>query len=610
MTAAASTPRSGGWLYGPLPDLLLGCGLLYALLFLAFALFGSSLRALQPTYLLPALILLVSMPHYGGTLVRVYDQRRDRRSYAIFSVWATLLIAGLFVWGAFSTLVASWLFTIYITWSPWHYTGQNYGLAVMFLRRRQVPLSAGAKRLLYAGFVFAYLLTFLVFHSAMGVVDYNTELTENARIAFLPLGIPPALHGVLFPLAAAAYLGTLVACAALLLRCARARDLVPAAALVLTQALWFSIPFAVRYFGAPTGVEPLDLLHNRIEDYFKWVALGHAAQYLWVTSYYARGSGSWQGFPRYFGKVLASGVAIWTLPVLFFAPLVQGHYEYAGGLALLVASVVNLHHFVLDGAIWKLRNSRIASVLIRTEPQEPPPESGGGAPPRRGWLRPLVWTAACGGLAVGVSVFWMEDFAFRSAFLRNDFAGMNRIYDRMAWFGRDSSAVRLLTAQRAGQSGDWGTAFDALQGALALSPGDAEVHTHLASVARRLEAADAARRLRDALRLAPQAQGLRNELAWMLATSGDPRIRRPEEAVGLAETLVRDAEKSDANSLDTLAAAYAAAGRFDEAIRVASQAAELAQEQGQTQMGEQIRARLALYRDRRAYLATDSAGGA
>ena len=84
------------------------------------------------------------MPHYGGTLVRVYDQRKDRRAYAIFSVWATALLAALFVWGAFSTLVASVLFTIYITWSPWHYTGQNYGLAVMFLRRSGVPLSPRA----------------------------------------------------------------------------------------------------------------------------------------------------------------------------------------------------------------------------------------------------------------------------------------------------------------------------------------------------------------------------------------------------------------------------------------------------------------------------------
>jgi tetratricopeptide (TPR) repeat protein len=609
MTAAASTQR--GWLYGPLPDLLFGCGLLYALLFVAFAVGGSSLRALQPTFLIPMLILLVSMPHYGGTLVRVYDQRRDRRAYAIFSVWATLLLAGLFVWGAFSTLVASLLFTVYISWSPWHYTGQNYGLAVMFLRRSGVPLESRVKRLLYLSFVLAYLLTFLVFHSAMGVIDYNTSLTENPRISFLPLGIPPAVQGAIFPLVAAAYLATLIACAAALLRRARGRDLIPAAALVLTQALWFSIPFALRYSRVLTGIEPLDLLSNRIEDYFKWVALAHAAQYLWVTSYYARGSGNWQGFPRYFGKVLASGVAIWSLPVLFFAPLVRGHYEYAGGLALLVASVVNLHHFVLDGAVWKLRNSRIASVLIRPEP-EAAGESETAGPPRHGWLRPLVWGTATAGLVVGLSVLWLEDFAFRSAFLRRDYAGINRVLDRMGWFGRDNSAARRLAARNSGISGDWDTAFDALKGALAMNPDDPELHTNLASVARRLpDPADAARRLRDALRLAPNAPGLRNQLAWMLATSGDPRIRQPEEAIGLAEALVRDAQKSDANSLDTLAAAYAAAGRFDEAIRIASQAETLAQERGENEIGGQIRERLALYREHRPYReAPASADGA
>jgi hypothetical protein len=246
MAVAPSTPRAGGWLYGPIPDLLLGCGLLYALLFVAFAALGPSLRALQPSFLIPVLILLVSMPHYGGTLVRVYDQRKDRRSYAIFSVWATLLIAALFVWGTLAPVVASWLFTVYITWSPWHYTGQNYGLAVMFLRRRGVSLSPAVKRLFYASFVLAYLLTFLVFHSAMGVVDYNAQGAAASSIVFLPLGIPAAAHRTLFPLAAGAYTATLVASGALLLRRTRARDLVAAAALALTQALWFSIPFAVR----------------------------------------------------------------------------------------------------------------------------------------------------------------------------------------------------------------------------------------------------------------------------------------------------------------------------------------------------------------------------
>ena len=63
---------------------------------LALALFGAQIRALQAPYFLPLLVMLVAMPHYGATLVRVYESRDDRRAYTIFSVWATLLLLGLF----------------------------------------------------------------------------------------------------------------------------------------------------------------------------------------------------------------------------------------------------------------------------------------------------------------------------------------------------------------------------------------------------------------------------------------------------------------------------------------------------------------------------------
>jgi spermidine synthase len=103
---------------------------------------------------------------------------------------------------------------------------------------------------------------------------------------------------------------------------------------------------------------------------------------------------------------------------------------------------------------------------------------------------------------------------------------------------------------------------------------------------------------------------MRNELAWTLATSRDARIRDPDQAVRLAESLVHSSETPDLNWLDTLAAAYAAAGRFDDAVRLASQASALAQTQGEAALGEQIRARLALYRERRAFLEADAADGA
>jgi tetratricopeptide (TPR) repeat protein len=53
--------------------------------------------------------------------------------------------------------------------------------------------------------------------------------------------------------------------------------------------------------------------------------------------------------------------------------------------------------------------------------------------------------------------------------------------------------------------------------------------------------------------------------------------------------------------LDTLAGAYAAGGRFNDAIATAQKAMELARSAGQTQLAAEIEARLQLYRGGRAY---------
>jgi TPR repeat protein len=65
----------------------------------------------------------------------------------------------------------------------------------------------------------------------------------------------------------------------------------------------------------------------------------------------------------------------------------------------------------------------------------------------------------------------------------------------------------------------------------------------------------------------PQAM---NDYAWLLATSGDPQERDAERAVHYATAAV--AQDANASYLDTLAAAYAAADEFDQAIRVQQQA--------------------------------------
>jgi hypothetical protein len=92
-----------------------------------------------------------------------------------------------------------------------------------------------------------------------------------------------------------------------------------------------------------------------------------------------------------------------------------------------------------------------------------------------------------------------------------------------------------------------------------------------------------------------------NNLAWILATASDDRLRDGAEAIRLAEPLCRDAATAGANYFDTLAAAYAEAGRFDEAISVAQTALEMASAAQEADTAEKIRSRLELYRARRPY---------
>jgi tetratricopeptide (TPR) repeat protein len=83
--------------------------------------------------------------------------------------------------------------------------------------------------------------------------------------------------------------------------------------------------------------------------------------------------------------------------------------------------------------------------------------------------------------------------------------------------------------------------------------------------------------------------------AWVQATSADPAIRNINQAVRLAERAAELSGKSDPTVLDTLAAAYAAAGRFDEAIRVAESAAEAATHANILPLATEIRRHVALY---------------
>jgi len=108
--------------------------------------------------------------------------------------------------------------------------------------------------------------------------------------------------------------------------------------------------------------------------------------------------------------------------------------------------------------------------------------------------------------------------------------------------------------------------------------------------------------LRRAHALAPQNDAVANDLGWLLATTpGLPKADR-EQAVELARQAVMQAPQPDPDRLDTFAAALAAVGRFDEAVRTLSRAISLAEERGDVRQAQQFQQRLELYRAGRPYL--------
>jgi tetratricopeptide (TPR) repeat protein len=438
MTAPADAPRSAqSWLFGPLPDLAIGCGLLYALALPAFFAFGGEIRARQADALMPLLVLLVSLPHYGATLLRVYENAEDRRRYRRAGLYASLGIIAAFVLALHVPLAAAALTTLYLTWSPWHYTAQNYGLSSMFLRRRAAAPGPVLARALKLSFVLSYALVFLWMHTGDGTpADYAIPIGENAA-RFVALGIP---HGLSLPLGAlilAGYLGCLATTLVLLLRGTTLSAAGPTLALLLTQVLWFTLPISVPLLGIATGLDPLAWSHR--DYYFRWIAIGHAAQYLWVTAYYARRASGWSGYGSYLGKAALAATAVWVFPIVLFAPDRLGPLSFDAGLAMLVGSAANVHHFVLDGVIWKLRSRPVASVLLESGAPAVVPTVSPGRP----LLRRLAWSVLGVGLAIRVLWAFETQFAYPAALARGDLAAAEASARRLAFIGYDDSMRRL-----------------------------------------------------------------------------------------------------------------------------------------------------------------------
>ena len=133
--------------------------------------------------------------------------------------------------------------------------------------------------------------------------------------------------------------------------------------------------------------------------------------------------------------------------------------------------------------------------------------------------------------------------------------------------------------------------------ALQLNPQNRQAHINTAEVYLGMgRPKEAIGHYRQALRLKGDSLNVLNNLAWILATHEDAEIRDGTEAVRLAKQACHLADYKVPRCLDTLAAAYAETGQFDQAVKTAEQAIQLTQSSGEEKRTKEIQTRLELYK--------------
>jgi hypothetical protein len=333
------------WLWGPRTDLLWiagGASLLFgALAVPALVAWPSGTAWLL--LLLVQLGMLCNFPHYAATYETVYRERAKNPP-----AWRTLLVslvpavAFLGIAGMYVETALPLTFRLYVAWSAYHYAAQNFGIASMYSARASAPLTSFEKQAL--------------------------------KLAFVAVGLPAALRGATTGLAPVLdelgryWLGvgllalSLGAFGTLVLRRRREGRAFPLPVVVIfgSQVVWELLP-SLRFVSHASWVGAVDTLWPAAIPFF------HCAQYLGVVGWRARGVGAGQAVRPLFWY---AGLVVGGLLLFRGTALLQGLAFDRPAMQLnLVVAVVNIHHFVIDGMIWR---KRMPAPSARTALAAPP----------------------------------------------------------------------------------------------------------------------------------------------------------------------------------------------------------------------------------------------
>ena len=274
-------------------------------------------------------LLITTSAHFAASTVRLYSKPGAAAAMPVLSKWLPWFALGvLTLFVVLGGKAGKLIETVYLTWSPYHYSAQAYGLSVVYSYRSGCRLEAQDKKWLW----WVAMLPFFV----MAAHNVETRLPEILSLA--PDSFVPFTRPVKTLLRAVGW----VAPAVLYWRVWRSKSgPMPFIALLtlVSNAVWFFV------------LDPMDA--------FLWATVFHGLQYMAIVMIFdvreqvARPDNSHGAFFHaawFYGASLALGYVLFI--VLPYAYKVAG-FDYYDARLVSVA-VINIHHFIVDAYIWRL----------------------------------------------------------------------------------------------------------------------------------------------------------------------------------------------------------------------------------------------------------------